>query len=84
MRVGRTRQKLADILMRDIDFIADADPSDLRRSFNTSRYSDECRWEGYVKNSFGVKVYIQSFSTMGDCLRYGVCHIGDMQIEANC
>jgi hypothetical protein len=78
-QVGRTKEKLSDLLY-SMGF--DVPAESLHRIYGTDKM-DLARWGGYgellEKGQYGytVKVYTYSWSTMTDCVRYGMSYSRD-------
>ena len=73
-RVGRTRERLAELLnvaIPDAEFY----PEDLRSNnpYYSSRYFDGCSWDGDGRRlTDGLGIHVSSWSTMRECVRYGL------------
>jgi len=75
---GKTRERLAEILEELLGFRVH--PLDLVRCFDTSAQADQPRFRVQVPNM----PELHSYSTMAECVKFGVSLDGDNQIEANC
>jgi hypothetical protein len=75
-KVGRTRERLAEVILRDLGLVVD--PADLwmQEGFYRSRYHDLARWGSYdahdPKDPPAIKTHIASWDTMTECVRRGV------------
>ena len=80
---GRIKQELAIVLT---DFLSPlvVSPHDLHVNHDRSVMHDQCRWEGFARHpELNIIKWFLSYSTMSECVKYGVDWIDSIEIAAN-
>jgi hypothetical protein len=75
-RPGRYRRRLAELL-EAAGFDVNADELDTQEGAYRGPHWDLARWFAHCYRD-GKQVYLYSWNTMGECVKYGVT-IGDLQ-----